>query len=100
MRIIPSGIVISQAIKPGLAVTYGGIPHIMDMRTAMISFGSPEQGLMAAAITQLARSYGFPVYNNTDMTDSKIPDAQSGVEKAATLMSVYYQGVIFLAILV
>ena len=24
MRIIPSGIVISQAIKPGLAVTYGG----------------------------------------------------------------------------
>ena len=83
---ILSGIVISQAIKPGLAVTYGGIPHIMDMRTAMISFGSPEQGLMAAAITQLARSYGFPVYNNTGMTDSKIPDAQSGVEKAATLM--------------
>ncbi|MBM3710365.1 MAG: hypothetical protein FJW61_08100, partial [Actinobacteria bacterium] len=30
--------------------------------------------------------YGFPVYNNTGMTDSKIPDAQSGIEKAATLM--------------
>jgi len=60
--------------------------HIMSMRTAMISFGSPEQGLTAAAITQLARSYGFPVYNNTGMTDSKIPDAQPGFEKAATLM--------------
>jgi trimethylamine--corrinoid protein Co-methyltransferase len=83
---ILSGIVITQALKPGLQVTYGGIPHVMDMQTSMISFGSPEQGLMAAAITQLAKSYGFPVYNNTGMTDSKIPDAQSGIEKAATLM--------------
>jgi len=79
-------IVIAQAINPGLAVTYGGIPHIMDMRTSMISFGSPEQGLMAAAITQLARSYGLPVYNNTAMTDSKLLDEQSGIERAATLM--------------
>ena len=79
-------IVIAQAINPGLPVTYGGIPHIMDMRTSMISFGSPEQGLMAAAITQLARSYGLPVYNNTAMTDSKLPDEQSGIERAATLM--------------
>jgi trimethylamine--corrinoid protein Co-methyltransferase len=83
---ILAGIVIAQSINPGLPVTYGGIPHIMDMKTSMISFGSPEQGLMAAAITQLARSYGFPVYNNTGMTDSKISDAQSGIEKAATLM--------------
>ncbi len=83
---ILSGIVLAQSLKPGLPVTYGGIPHIMDMKTGMISFGSPEQGLMAAAITQLAKSYGFPVYNNTGMTDSKTPDAQSGVEKAATLM--------------
>lgn len=83
---ILSGIVLAQSIKPGLAVTYGGIPHIMDMKTAMISFGSPEQGIMAAAITQLAKSYGFPVYTNTGLTDSKIPDAQSGIEKAATLM--------------
>ena len=83
---ILAGIVIAQSIKPGLPVTYGGIPHVMDMRTMMISFGSPEQGLMAAAITQLARSYEMPVYNNTGMTDSKIPDAQSGIERAATLM--------------
>lgn len=79
-------IVMAQALNPGLAVTYGGIPHIMDMKTSMISFGSPEQGLMAAAITQLARNYGLPVYNNTAMTDSKLPDEQSGIERAATLM--------------
>jgi trimethylamine---corrinoid protein Co-methyltransferase len=83
---ILAGIVLSQALKPGLPVTYGGIPHIMDMKTGMISFGSPEQGLMAASITQIAKSYGFPVYNNTGMTDSKIPDAQAGIEKAASIM--------------
>lgn len=83
---ILSGIALTQAIKPGLPVTYGGIPHIMDMKTSMITFGSPEQGLMAAAITQLAKSYGFPVYNNTGMCDAKLPDAQSGIEKTATLL--------------
>jgi len=81
-----AGIIISQALKPGLPVTYGGIPHIMDMKAAMISFGSPEQGLMAAAITQLAKSFGFPVYNNTGMSDSKISDFQSGFERGSTIM--------------
>ena len=51
----------------------------------MISFGSPEQALMAAAITELGKSYGFPVYNNTGLTDSKMIDAQFGIECAATL---------------
>lgn len=93
---ILAGIVIAQALRPGLPVTYGGIPHIMDMKTTMISFGSPEQGLMAAAITQLGRSYNLPVYNNTGMTDSKIPDAQSGIERAATLiMGILFGGDIF-----
>lgn len=58
----------------------------MDMKAAMISFGSPEQGLMAAAITQLAKSFGFPVYNNTGMSDSKISDFQSGFERGSTIM--------------
>jgi len=83
---IIAGIIIIQAIKPGLPITYGGIPHIFDMKSSMISFGSPEQGLMAAAITQLAKSYGFPVYNNTGMSDAKLPDAQSGVERGSTLL--------------
>ncbi len=83
---IIAGIVIAQSVKPGLPVTYGGIPHVFDMKASMISFGSPEQGLMAAAITQLAKSYGFPVYNNTGMSDAKLPDAQSGVERGSTLL--------------
>ena len=83
---ILAGIVIAQLLAPGTPITYGGIPHIMDSRTGICSFGSPEQALMAVAMVQIARSYGFPVYINVGLTDAKLPDAQAGMEKAATLL--------------
>jgi len=83
---ILSGIVLSQVIAPGLPVCYGGIPHLFDMHAMQISFGAPEQGLMAVAMTQMARSYGLPVYVNVGLSDSKMMDAQSGMERAATLL--------------
>ena len=83
---ILAGIVITQLLAPGTPIMYGGIPHIMDPRTGICSFGSPEQGLMAVATVQIARSYGFPAYINVGLTDAKLPDAQAGTEKAATLL--------------
>ena len=83
---ILAGVVITQLLAPGTPMTYGGIPHIMDPRTGICSFGSPEQGIMAVAMVQIARSYGFPVYVNVGLTDAKLPDAQAGAEKTATLL--------------
>jgi len=83
---ILAGITISQLLSPGLPVTYWGIPHIMDPATGNISFGSPEQGLMAVAITQIAKSYGFPMGVNVGLTDSKLPDSQNGLERGMTLL--------------
>jgi len=83
---ILAGIVLTQLLAPGTPITYGGIPHIMDPRTGICSFGSPEQGIMATAMVQIARSYGFPVYVNVGLTDAKLPDAQAGVEKGVTLL--------------
>ncbi len=83
---ILAGIVITQLLAPGTPIMYGGIPHIMDPRTGICSFGSPEQGVMAVAMVQIARSYGFPVYINVGLTDAKLLDAQAGAEKAATLL--------------
>jgi trimethylamine--corrinoid protein Co-methyltransferase len=67
-------------------VCYGGIPHIMDMRSSQISFGSPEQGVMAVAMAQVAHHYGLPVYINVGLSDSKVVDAQSGLERGMTLL--------------
>ena len=81
-----SGLVVTQLLAPGTPVTYGGIPHIMDPRTSICSFGSPEQGLMAVAMVQIAHFYGLPVYVNVGITDAKVPDAQAGIEKGATMV--------------
>ena len=84
---ILAGVVVTQLFAPGTPITYGGIPHIMDPRTSICSFGSPEQGLMAVAMVQMARHYGFPVYINVGLTDAKVPDAQAGVEKGTSLLA-------------
>jgi len=83
---ILAGVVVTQLFSPGAAVTYGGIPHIMDPRTSICSFGSPEQALMGVAMVQVARFYGFPVYINVGLTDAKVPDAQAGVEKGTSML--------------
>lgn len=83
---ILAGLVVTQLLAPGTPITYGGIPHIMDPRTGICSFGSPEQGLMAVAMVQMAQLYGFPAYVNVNLTDSKLPDVQAGIEKATSLL--------------
>ena len=83
---ILAGLVVTQLFAPGTPITYGGIPHIMDPRTSICSFGSPEQGLMAVAMVQMARHYGLPVYVNVGLTDAKVPDAQAGAEKSTSLL--------------
>ena len=83
---ILGGITISQLLSPGLPVAYEGIPHIFDPATGNTSFGSPEQGIMAVAMIQIAKSYGFPVGVNVGLTDSKLPDVQNGLERGMTLL--------------
>jgi trimethylamine--corrinoid protein Co-methyltransferase len=83
---ILAGVCVTQLIRPGTPICFGGIPHIFDMRTTQCVFGGPEQGLMAVAMTEIGRHYGLSVYVNTGLTDSKCIDAQAGLEISATLL--------------
>jgi trimethylamine--corrinoid protein Co-methyltransferase len=83
---ILAGICITQLIRPGLPVCYGGIPHAFDMATTQLIFSGPEQAIFGVAMTQLGKHYGLPVYINAGLTDSKRPDAQAGLEAGITLM--------------
>lgn len=83
---ILAGVCITQLISPGVPVCYGGIPHAFDMRTTQMIFAGPEQALMAVAMTQMGKHYGLPVYINVGLTDSKVPDAQAGMEAGITLV--------------
>ncbi len=82
---ILAGICAVQLVREGTPVCYGGLPHAFDMRSTRIIFGGPEQALMAVAMTQMGKFYGLPVYINAGLTDSKLPDAQAGIETGITL---------------
>ena len=81
---ILAGICVTQLIKPGLPVCYGGICHAFDMATTQVVFSGPEQAIFGAAMTQMGKYYGLPVYVNVGLTDSKCADAQAGLEVGVT----------------
>jgi trimethylamine--corrinoid protein Co-methyltransferase len=81
---ILAGIVVAQLAKPGTKVIYAGHPVVLDMRTSIASMGYTEIGLLAAALVDLGRSYGFPTASNGLTTDSHVPDQQAAIEKLIT----------------
>jgi trimethylamine--corrinoid protein Co-methyltransferase len=81
-----AGIAICQLTNPEAPILYGGIPGMANLRTMGYLGGAVECGMMNAAIHQLAQHIGVPNYNSSGLTDSKIPDAQAGWEKAMTTL--------------
>ncbi len=55
-----AGLTLSQLVRPGAAVIYGSSTTAMDLRLASASVGSPECGLINAAVAQIARFYLLP----------------------------------------
>ena len=80
-----AGVCITQLVRPGMPVCYGGICHAFDMKTTQMIFGGPEQVIFGVGMTQMGKSYGFPVYVNVGLSDSKCVDAQNGLETGVTL---------------
>ncbi len=79
-----AGLVYVNLIAPGHPILFGAWPFVSDLRTGAMSGGSGEQALLMAACAQMADFYGIPASVAAGMTDSKVPDAQSGFEKGYT----------------
>ena len=76
-----AALVYVNAIQPGAPAILGLWPFVSDLRTGAMSGGSGEQAILMCASAQVAQSYGIPVSVAGGMTDSKMPDIQSGIEK-------------------
>ena len=76
-----AGIVYANTVLPGCPLTFAAWPFVSDLRTGAMSGGSGEQGILAAAVAQVACHLNVPASVPAGMTDSKLPDAQSGFEK-------------------
>ncbi|MCK5569438.1 MAG: trimethylamine methyltransferase family protein, partial [Spirochaetes bacterium] len=81
-----------QLVNPGSPVLYTHAPTVMDMRTGDVSEGCPERCLYYIYCAQMCRFYDIPSCAVAGTTDSKMNDLQSGLEKAATLMTTALAG--------
>ena len=87
-----AGVVYVNAMVPGAAAIFGTWPFVSDLRTGAMSGGSGEQAILMAACAQMGRYYNLPTGIAAGMTDSKIPDAQSGFEKSYTVTLAAHSG--------
>ena len=82
-----SGLVLAQLVRPGTPFIYGALASVMDMRTTIFVYGSPEMSLMVAAMAQMAQHYRLPFFGTAGCSDAKFPDAQSAAEAAFSCLS-------------
>ncbi|MBS3943060.1 MAG: trimethylamine methyltransferase family protein [Dethiobacter sp.] len=80
------GIVVSQLIREGSPIIMGGVYAIMDMKTTVFSYGSPEFHILQAGIAEVARYMGIPVFGTAGCTDSHTMDGQAAGEAAMSIL--------------
>ena len=93
-----SGILLVWLLNPDQALVYPGLSSILDLRNALISYGSPEQALLSIAAVQMAKYYGMGCCCNVHLSDSNLCDFQRGYEAAATAAFALASGVEMLGI--
>jgi len=81
-----TGLVLSQLKNPRAPFIFGSNMAALDMMSAVVAYGAPEWILGSAANAQMARFYNLPVWGTSGATDSKLIDAQAGME---AMLSVY-----------
>ncbi len=87
-------VVLTQAVRPGAPVAYAGAGHsFIDMRSSEIVMASPEHFLGTIAGAQMAAFYGLASYTCSLLSNSKVPDQQTGIEKFGCLFSAVGGGV-------
>ncbi len=80
-----AGIALTQLVRPGAPVVYGGFTTNIDMQTGSPAFGTPEGALALLCGGQLARHYGVPYRGSGGLNNAKSVDAQASYETQLSL---------------
>ncbi len=82
-----SGITIHQLAKAGSPIVWGGSPASFDMRTGTTPMGAMATMMLDCTYTQIGKNIkpggGLPTHAYLGMADTKIVDAQTGLETAS-----------------
>ncbi|MBW2057644.1 MAG: trimethylamine methyltransferase family protein [Deltaproteobacteria bacterium] len=86
------GLVVAQLKGKGTPHIMGGVVSIMDMRHSTLSYGAPELSLFSAALTDMAKYLGLPVWSTAGCTDAKVLEPQAALEAALSIHSAMLSG--------
>jgi trimethylamine--corrinoid protein Co-methyltransferase len=81
------GIVLAQLRRPGAPCVLGVNLPAFDMATAQATVASPEMSLALAGQAEVAQAWGLPTWGLAGATDSKVLDAQAGLESAFSILA-------------
>jgi len=87
-----AGITLTQVVRPGSPVVYGGFTSNVDMQSGAPAFGTPEYMRTAMVGGQLARRYGLP-YRSSNVCAANAVDAQAAYESVFALWGAVMGGV-------
>jgi trimethylamine--corrinoid protein Co-methyltransferase len=88
-----SGVTIHQLAGPGSPIIYGGSPGAVDMRSGTIAMGSIEAMMLISSYAQIGRLFELPTHGYLCMSDTKVIDAQAGLESGMGAMMAALSGV-------
>lgn len=80
-----TGLVVAQLKRRGAGVIMGGVNSPMDMATSILSYGAPELALVSAAMTDVSKWLGVPMFSTAGCSDSKILDQQAAIEATLSI---------------
>lgn len=79
-----AGIALTQVVRPGAPVIYGGFTSNVDMQSGAPAFGTPESMQTSIVTGQLTRRYGIP-YRSSGVNAANAIDAQAAYESVFSL---------------
>ena len=81
-----TGVVLAQLKRRGAGVIMGGVNSPMDMTTSILSYGAPELALIGAAMTDVAKWLGVPMFSTAGCSDAKVLDEQAAIEATLSIV--------------
>jgi len=81
-----------QLAHPGRPLIFGSATGSMDMRSGAFMGGTPEMGLMSAAIVEMGRFYDLPATSAGSTADARQPGPDVVLEKLITSITPVLSG--------
>jgi trimethylamine--corrinoid protein Co-methyltransferase len=84
---------LAQLRQPGCPVSLSTNMSVMDMSSGLSAFGAPTKSTALCVHAEVAKSFDLPTWGLAGATDSKLIDAQAGVEATFHIMAQALAGV-------